>query len=169
MTRPDLSYDVNVLSSKVSKATVSTVMELNRLVTKVKKNKNNHLRFTKLGNISNLSVKVFADASYGNRDDGTRSTEGRVVLLQNDDKGSVNIPGWKTKKISRVCRSVKAAETRALENALDDAVNTARVMKEIYSGKINLRSPEQIPVDAVTDSKSPWESIHTQGNVRRRC
>ena len=165
MTRPDLSYDVNVLSSKVSKATVSTVMELNRLVTKVKKNKNNHLRFTKLGNISDLSVKVFLDASYGNRDDGTRSTEGRVVLLQNDEKGSVNISGWKTKKISRVCRSVKAAETRALENALDDAVNTARVMKEIYSGKINLRSPEQIPVDAVTDSKSLWESIHNS----RQC
>ena len=165
MTRPDLSYDVNLLSSQISRATVSTIMELNKLVTKVKKCKQNYLRFAKLGNISELTVKVYADASFGNRDEGTRSTEGRIVLLQNAEKDVVNISGWKTKKISRVCRSVKAAETRALENAIDDAVNTARVIKEIYTGKINLRNPEQIPVDAFTDSKSLWESIHNS----RQC
>ena len=144
MTRPDLSYDVNVLSSQVSKATVSTIMELNKLVIKVKKCKQNYLRFTKLGNISELTVKVYADANFGNRDEGTRSTEGRIVLLQSAENTVVNISGWKTKKISCVCRSVKAAETRALENAIDEAVNTARVIKEIYSGQINSRNPEQI-------------------------
>ena len=116
---------------------------------------------------------MYADASFGNRDEGTRSTEGRIVLLQNAEKDVVNISGWKTKKISRVCRSVKAAETRALENAIDDAVNTARVIKEIYTGKINLRNPEQIPVDAFTDSKSLWESIHNsrqcEGKMLRTC
>ena len=165
MTRPDLSYTVNVLSSQVSSATVSTVKDMNRLVTKAKKYNNNILRFTKIGNISELTVKVYADASYGNRDNGTRSTEGKVVLLQNTENENVNISGWKTKKISRVCRSVKAAETRALENGIDDAVNTARVLKEMYTGKINLRNPEQIPVEAVTDSKSLWESIHNS----RQC
>ena len=165
MTRPDLSYDVNVLSSQVSRATVSTVMEMNKLVSKAKKHRNNVLKFTKLGKISDLTVKVYADASYGNRDDGTRSTEGRVVLLQNVETDHVNIASWKTKKISRVCRSVKAAETRALEDAIDEGVNTARVLKEIYTGKINLRNPDQIPVDAVTDSKSLWESIHNS----RQC
>ena len=138
---------------------------MNRLVTKVQKYKNNILKFTKIGNISELIVKVYADASYGNRDNGTRSTEGRVVLLQNTETEAVNISGWKTKKISRVCRSVKAAETRALENGIDDAVNIARVLKEIYTGKINLRNPEQIPVEAVTDSKLLWESIHNS----RQC
>ena len=103
MTRPDLSYDVNLLSSQISRATVATIIELNKLVTKVKKCKQNYLRFTKLGNISELTVKVYADASFGNRDEGTRSTEGRIVLLQNAEKDVVNISGWKTKKISRVC------------------------------------------------------------------
>ena len=60
---------------------------------------------------------------------------------------------------------MKAAETRALEEAIDEAVNTARVVKEIYTGKIDLKNPEQIPVDAVTDSKSLWESIHNS----RQC
>ena len=37
ITRPDLSYDINVLSGEVSKATVTTAKELNKLVTKAKK------------------------------------------------------------------------------------------------------------------------------------
>ena len=64
-----------------------------------------------------------------------------------------------------MCRSVKAAETRALEEAIDEAVNTARVVKEVYTGKINFKNPQQIPVEALTDSKSLWESIHNS----RQC
>ena len=57
-------------------------------------------------------------------------------------------------------RSVKSAETRALEEAIDDAVNIARVVAEVYGGKVNLKNPAQIPIEAFTDSKSLWESIH---------
>ena len=72
---------------------------------------------------------------------------------------------WKVKKISRVCRSVKSAETRALEDGLDDAVHTARLLHETYEGKIDLKKPKQIPVTAKTDSKSLWESLHNS----RQC
>ena len=105
-------------------------------------------------------VKTYADASFGNQDDGVRSTAGRVILLEHKANAAVNITSWKTKKIARVCRSVKAAETRALEDAVDEAVNTARLIKEIYSGKIDLKNPDQLPVEAITDCKSLWESIH---------
>ena len=159
MTRPDISYDINAISSEVSRATVKTAKDLNKIVRKAKDSKT-VLKFSKLGHINDLIVKVFADASFGNQDDGTRSTGGRVVLLENKDQAAVNIASWKTKKIARVCRSVKAAETRALEDAIDEAVNTARLIKEIYSGIIDLKNPAQIPVEAVTDCKSLWESIH---------
>ena len=66
---------------------------------------------------------------------------------------------WKSKKIARVCRSVKAAETRALDEGLDEAVHLARIIKEIYDGEINLKTPSQIPVEACTDNKSLWENI----------
>ena len=72
---------------------------------------------------------------------------------------------WKTKKISRLCRSVKSAETRALEEAIDDGVNIARLVSEIYTGSVNLRNPKQIPVEALTDNKSLWESLHNS----RQC
>ena len=47
-----------------------------------------------------------------------------------------------------------------MENGLDEAVYYARMIKEIYDGKVNLKNPEQIVVEAVTDNKSLWESIH---------
>ena len=111
--------------------------------------------------MTNIVVKVYTDASFANQDQGIRSTAGRVVILENPKEGKVNVVSWKTKKISRVCRSVKSAETRALEDGIDDAVNTARIIKEVYDGKINLRDPAQIPVLAYTDSKSLWDSLHS--------
>ena len=107
-----------------------------------------------------LNVKAYADASYGNQDNKTRSTEGRVILIENQETGSVNVVSWKMKNIAKVCRSIKGEETRALEEAVDDAVNTARLIKEIYTGKVDLKKPAQIPVEAFTDNKSLWENIH---------
>ena len=101
-----------------------------------------------------------ADASFCNQDGRIKSTGGRVVLLENEDAGLVNVVSWKTKKIARVCRSAKAAETRALDDAVDDAINTARLCREIYDGNVNLKSLNQIPVVALTDSNSIWDSIH---------
>ena len=69
MTRPDLSYDMNVLSSKVSKATQKTLKELNRILAKTKESRSK-IRFVRLGDIKNLRIKVFADASFCNQDNG---------------------------------------------------------------------------------------------------
>ena len=87
-------------------------------------------------------------------------TKEPVTLMENSTTGLANVVSWKVKKIARVCRSVKSAETRALEDGLDDAVHTARLVQETYKAKIDLRRPEQLPVIALTDSKSLWESIH---------
>ena len=159
MTRPDLAYDVNLIASETSKATIATVKKMNKLIQKGL-SRREILRFTKLGEMSDLIVKVYTDASYNNQEGQTRSTEGKVVLIENPKEGLVNIASWKAKKIPRVCRSVKSAETRALEDGLDDAIHTARVLKEIYSGNIDLKNPKQIPVAAKTDSKSLWDSLH---------
>ena len=159
ISRPDLSFEVNLVSSQIADGSVSLAKTVNNIIRNAQSVKN-VLKFSKLGDLSELSVKVHADASFCNAESKTRSTEGRVIMLSNERTGFANVCSWKTKKISRVCRSVKAAETRALEEALDDAVNTARMIKEIYSGKINLKSPDQIPIKAFTDSKSLWENLH---------
>ena len=123
------------------------------------------LTFTKLGPIEKMRIKKYCDASFNNQDEKLRSTEGRVLLLENADSRKVNLFSWKTKKITRICRSVKGAETRSLENGLDDSIHFARMFYEIFTGKVNLKSPKQIPVRAATDNKSLWENL----NNTRQC
>ena len=88
-----------------------------------------------------------------------------MLLLENKNSSKSNLFSWKTKKISRICRSVKGAETRALENGLDEAVHFSRMVKEIFDGNVNLKFPKQIPVEAVTDNKGLWENL----NNTRQC
>ena len=160
MTRPDISFDVNRISSMIKTATVKTAKDLNNTIKKAK-SRSDVLKFTYLGPVDSLRIKVYTDASFGNQDDMTRSTGGTVVFVEDSVGGKTNILSLKTKKINRVCRSVKAAETRALEDGLDEAINAGRIIKEIYNGKIDLKDPEQIPVDAFIDSKSLYESLHS--------
>ena len=58
--------------------------------------------------------------------------------MENCEGKLLNVVSWKSKQIVRVCRSVKAAETRALEEELGEAVYLARIIQEIYEGEINL-------------------------------
>ena len=159
ITRPDISFDVNSLSCEVSKGKVKTVKEINRVISIAKENKN-RLKFVPLGDLNDLKVSVYADASFSNVGEPMKTISGRVILIENKKDKKVNVISWKSKKISRVCRSIKAAETRALDEALDEGVHVARIIKEIYEGHIDLKKPAQIPVEAFTDNKSLWESIH---------
>ena len=145
MTRPDLSFEINQLSTKITNATIKDLKDAQRLGFKAKLEPI-VLNFTKLGCKDDLRIKIFTDASFNNQENKLRSTEGRVLLLESKSSSKANIFSWKTKKITRVCRSVKGAETRALENGLDEAIHFARTTEEIYEGVVNLKEPKQIEV-----------------------
>ena len=164
MTRPDLSYEVNRLSGNILNATLKDMKDAKLLIEKAKADPVK-VNFTKIGEEKDLEIKVYTDASFNNQDDKIRSTAGRVLLLGSRSNDRVNAFSWKTKKIARICRSVKGAETRALESGLDEAVNFARMVKEIYSGDVNLKTPKQINVKAFTDNKGLWENLHNS----RQC
>ena len=60
---------------------------------------------------------------------------------------------------------MKGAETRSLESGLDEAIHFARMVKEIYNGKVDLKNPDQVVVEALTDNKGLWENL----NNSRQC
>ena len=159
MTRPDLSFEVNRLSANITVATIRDLKDAKLLIEKAKANPLK-LNFTKLGAKEDLEIKLYTDASFNNQDNKIRSTEGRILLLGSKKSLKVNAFCWKTKKISRVCRSVKGAETRALESGLDEAVHFARMVKEVYDGSVDLKHPKQIDVEAITDNKGLFENLH---------
>ena len=43
---------------------------------------------------------------------------------------------------------------------LRQAVNTARIIKEVCLGNTDLKNPKQLPVIAKIDNKSLWENLH---------
>ena len=149
MTRPDLAFDVNHLATEVPNATVETVKKMNKLVKKAKSMRE-IMRFVRLGEISDLVVKLYTDASHMNHDGKVRSTEGRVIMIENSQNQKTCVVSWKTIKIPRICRSVKSAEIKALGDGIDEAIHKARILHEIYTGEIDLRNPKQIPVIAKT-------------------
>ena len=135
LTRPDLCFEVNRLSTNISIISIRELKDAKRLVKKAKAEPIS-LRFTKIGCMKDLRIQLYTDASFNNQDAKIRSTEGRVILLQNKKTLKANAFSWKTKKIARICRSVKGAETRALENGLDEAVHFSRMVREIFDGDL---------------------------------
>ena len=123
------------------------------------------MTFTRLGSIQNMRIKIHCDASSNNQEDKISSTEGRVLLMENTESRKVNLFCWKAKKITSICRLVRGAETRALENGIDESIYFARMIHEIYSGKVDLKNPKQIQVKTATDNKSLWENL----NNSRQC
>ena len=80
MTRPDLAFDVNQLSSNITTATIKDLKDACRLVVKAKKDPI-ALNFSRIGKRENLRIKLYTDASFNNQENKVRSTEGRVLLL----------------------------------------------------------------------------------------
>ena len=106
--------------------------------------------------------------SFCYQEGSIRSTAGGVILLQTLMTNMSKIVSWNTKKFNRVCRSMKTAETRAMDDSIDEGIHTARIIKEIYEGSVNLRYPEKNLVSAKTDSKSLWENVHNSRQCEER-
>ena len=103
MTRPDLSFEVKRLSSIITEATIRDLKDAKRLVDQVKSEEITQ-NFTKLGPVKHLKIKLYSDTRFNNHNEKLRSTEGRVILLENDKSQKSNMLSWKTKKISSVYR-----------------------------------------------------------------
>ena len=156
---PDISLEVNRLSTIILTATIKDLKDARRLVDRVKSEPITSC-LTRLGPREDLRIRIFCDASFINQDNKLRSTEGRAILLENSKSCKSNLFSWKTKKITRICRSVKGAETRSLEDGLDEAIHFSRMIREIYDGEIDLKKPKQIEVVALTDKKGLWENLY---------
>ena len=85
-----MSFDINALSCEVSKGKVKTIKEINRVIS-VAKEKKNILRFIRLGDVNDLRVSVYADASFSNGGEPQKTVAGRVVVIENAKKERVNV------------------------------------------------------------------------------
>ena len=154
-TRPDLAYNVLEMSYKNKNAVVEDIKAMNKLIKKAKA-ETSEVFFPKIGDYKDLKILGITDGSYLRVEDKMKSVAGRFIFLSNKEETKVCPLLWKSKTIPTVCKSAKAAETRAADKALDDSIFCARTICEIYTG---CRGKNQIPVTILTDSKSLLDSV----------
>ena len=164
-TRPDLAFPALDLSTRLNHAKYSDA-KLSIKILKQAKLKPLELKYAYLGEIEDLHIEVFSDASLGNAEFKleTKSVMGYIIFLCNSSN-QVSPIHWKSKLIERVAQDVKTAETLALEKAVDDAVYISNMITEIYFGG---EGEYKIPINVNIDSKSLLDSIFSTKKVQHK-
>ena len=169
-TQPQLSAAVGLLLSQVTTSTVSTMIEINKLIHATKCNKKHVLKIHGDLKVADLLVACWTDASAQNRQDG-KSTMGLLVgltsqKLLNGEMCNVSPVYWRSAKITRQCRSPGAAEALAAIDG-EDAMYAVRLqVYEMLGNEVNVRKTEEhvakIPGVLVTDSTNVHDRLHSE-------
>ena len=162
ITRPDLAYDCLDLSTHNKDACVEDVRKMNKLIQRAKKTLG-IIKYSKVcDNPRDIKILGITDASHLKKEEKTKGVMGRIIYFSNSDETKVCPVGWKSKVIQTVCKSAKAAETRALDKCVEESVYVARCLEQILTGK---RGQAQVPVHMRTDSESLIESLKSSCQI----
>ena len=150
-SRPDISFKVCYLSTKVKDATVNDILECNKVIKILKSNNDvsvKHLHLGSGGHCSEVEFIVFSDASFKNLFNGA-SQGGYIVFIKRRDSPNATPLLWKSKKLKRIVRSTLFAETYALLDAIDDCIFVRRLTAQLLGVE-----DDDIIIKCYTDSKT---------------
>ena len=155
-TRPDIAFATCMMCNAGPEATVNDILEANKAVRKMKNSNDVKINYRKLGNMKDVKLIVYADASHANLNDG--SSQGAfIVFLQGNGKVSPLL--WQSKKLKRITKSPLASETLAFGEGADAGILMSNVIQEVCRLK---NKPEVI---CYTDGKSLKTHLGTSNTV----
>ena len=160
-TRPDLSFNMIACSTHFKGGTVADLKFAKKTLANLKQNKA-MLRLSNLEKISKSEIWLFTDASYGNLNGGSDSTQGYVLFMVRPEDGRCAPIDWRANKIDRVVTSSLAAEAVSLTRGLDAAVAFKWTLQQLLGAEGN------IPVRAIIDNKDTFDSVHSTTDVSER-
>ena len=160
MTRPEISFTVSEISSRIKSATISDIKAVNKSI-KFVKTTPSQILIPKL-DLQSLTLTVYTDASFNNLENGYNQG-GHLVLLC-DKYHKCTTVAWSSNKLRRVARSTLAAETLAFTEGTDVAYYMAKLLAEILPSD-NLK---RCPIECFTDSRSLFEAAGTSNLVNDR-
>ena len=148
-TRPDISFDVCLLSMQFGKCTVGDLMDANKVIKRVKTDQVS-LFFPVL--TGNIHLQCYSDASFANMSD-CKSQCGFIIFVADEDGKRCPIM-WKSRKIRRVVGSTLAAETLALVEVAESAYYLGKILEDMsIDGKV--------PIKCFVDNKSLVEALRS--------
>ena len=158
-TRPDLSFDVCYLSTQIKNANIDLILYANKVMKKAKHN-TVFLYYPKL-DLTNLKLRCYADASYGNLPDG--GSQGGFYVELTDGIKSAPLD-WQSKRLTRIPKNTLAAETISMVEGFESAYLINKLLNEI----LHHNTSKEIEIEAITDNFSLFEASHTTTAIKDR-
>jgi len=152
-TRPDLAFASCDLSNRVKDSTTDDIRLANKYLRKLK-NSTAQIHLPDIGDVKKAKLYAFSDASHANLP-GFKSQGGFIIFIKGENGHSAPIV-WTSKKVKRVVKSPLAAETLALQEAVEHAALVKALLCEIYD-----MDQSKFPTVCITDSKSLRDTVHT--------
>ena len=181
-TRPDLSFDVSSLGSRVSSPTVEDIRVAQKLVRRAKHYKDVGLQFRRLQvRWRELVIVNFSDAGWATRPSGHSQGAAVAMLCHPDVAGGhtalANILDYSSAKITLSVVSSYDAELHACSEAADIGENCQATLAELayYPSHrpwsiqhwIDAREP-RVPIFVVIDAKGLWTKIQSEYKTEKR-
>lgn len=157
-SRPDIAFDVCELSVASKRATVADLLQLNKVIDRIKKD-NMKIYIPRMEKIEDCHIECFSDASFGNLP-GCGSQSGVLIFIR-DSTGRRCPVFWQSRKIRRIVKSTLSAETLALLEAAEAAVYLAKILAEV-SGCRDLK------IYCYVDNKSLVDALYSCRSVDDR-
>lgn len=127
-TRPDMSFYVGELGSKIKCALVQDLIYANKVLAHLKRS-DLTMAFSGLSDLKTATIECFSDASFGNLPNG--GSQGGYIIFLADQMGKRSPVTWQSRKIRRVVRSTLAAEMLALLDAAEAGVLLGETLKQV--------------------------------------
>ena len=157
------------LQSRITKASVQTLMDANKLVRESFGSRMISPRSQDLNcEPHEVEFVCWSDAALANRVDFS-STGGFLVAatspsLKAGHRSKINMISWKSFKLRRVARSSLAAEVQAFEEGEEELMLCRLEWSEMCGTVVDLQNPTlavlKVPGTMVTDAKSLYDAIH---------
>ena len=160
ITRPEISFCVSEVSSRITSATVSDILTINKAI-KFVKSTPGYITIPKL-DLRSIKIVTFSDSSFNNLPNGN-SQGAHIVFLADDNNSSCPV-SWTSNKVKRVVKSTLAAETLAFSEGADNAYFIRNLLQEI----ILMPTVSAIPIHCLTDSQSLFETVGTSNQISDR-
>lgn len=168
-TAPQHAAQLSMLQSDMSKATLKTLKDANKLCREVYHQKHMPLKVNAL-RVNDPRQVIFVcwtDAALGNRPNGG-STGGYVLAaaepqIAEGEPAVLNLIAWKSNRLPRIARSSLAAEVQGFSEGEEELMYVRLQWAEMCGSTIPLRQPEtvvqSVPGIMVTDARSLYDVI----------
>ena len=165
LTRPDLVF----ISAQLTRTTTYSVEDrakFARVAIKRARAEVCSIFFRNLGPVRDWEIVLHTDASHNNIN-GVRSTAGQIMFLTGKGR-SANVLSWKSSSITRICRSTKTAEMRALDVGIDHAMLFRQMIYALFRNEYSGCNPGP-RIHAKTDSATLVASLNSTKLVDERA